>query len=213
MADLVDMQMKLDFHGKDVSFYNKRFPQLLFSLCLAIVFLILFALIVLYQVLHRPYPSFHGETISGEQRELMPHSDANLLPSTILNWASKAAVAAYTFSFDPNFAAKQLALSRPYFTVDGWDNYKSSVAGVIQDVTNKQLVVTGVVSGAPVIASQGDNGSGYIWHLQLPFLVTYQASDAIQISYYLILMDVVKVPASENPSGIGINRFVMTAPR
>lgn len=210
VVNKIESQLTLQ---KDITFYHERFPQLLFGLGVAIVILFFLSLIILYQVLHRPLPVFYAKTPAGEQFELMPHADANLLPLTILHWASKAAVAAYTFSFDPIFAAQQAALTQPYFTRAGWQAYQASTQDLMKDIIQKQLFVNGVVSGTPLIVGQGDVGDGYTWHLQIPFLVTYQGSEGVQLNYYLILMDVVKIPPNQNPIGIGINRFIMTSLR
>ncbi|MDX1900929.1 MAG: DotI/IcmL/TraM family protein [Gammaproteobacteria bacterium] len=197
---------------KDVQHYRDRFPKILLALTCAILLLLFISFFVLYQVLHRPLPKFYARTPKGAILTLLPHDSPNLLPNTVLRWASKAAVAAYTFSFDPTTIAQQNALLRPYFTETGWNDYQISVKGIMETVIKNQLFVNSVVSDTPVISRQGDFGDGYIWEIQIPFLVTYQSSEETKRSRFLVIMTVVRVPASDNPVGIGINRFVMVTP-
>jgi len=195
--------------NKNIAFYRDRFPQLLMAICIAIAVLLVISLIVLYQVFHRPTPLLQARAPNGSLLTLTPHDSPNLAPDTILHWASEAIVAAYTFSFDPTYAAQQAALARPYFTKTGWGDYQSSVASLMRTVVQNQLFVNSVVYNPPIIASQGDIGNGYTWEIQVPLLVTYQSSEKTVRNYYLVLLSIQRVQASENPAGIGINRFVV----
>jgi intracellular multiplication protein IcmL len=125
-----------------------------------------------------------------------------------LRWASKAATVAYTFDF-VNYNT-QTAAARPYFTEDGWQDYLNSVNNLINTIVQNQLFVNGVVSGAPVISNQGNiPGRGYVWRVQIPFLVTYQSANTTSKQNYFVIISIVKVPTYVNKQGIGIDQFVM----
>ena len=174
-------------------FYRDRYKSIIMALLIALAVLLVLVVLVLYQVFHRPLPLFSARSASGQQMPLMASNQPNLLSSTLIRWASKAAVAAYTFDF-VNYN-KQIALARPYFTDAGWEDYQNSIYSLIETIAQNQLFVNGVVSGAPVISNQGElPGRGYVWRIQMPFLVTYQSA----------------VPTSVNPAGIGIDQFVMS---
>src|SRR5690606_23717340 len=99
----------------------------------------------------------------------------NLLPETIIRWASKAAVLAYTFDF-VNYN-EQVNAVRPYFTNAGWNDYQRSVSSLINTVVQNQIFVYGIISGTPVISNEGVlPNKGYVWRVQIPFLVTYQSN-------------------------------------
>jgi intracellular multiplication protein IcmL len=67
-----------------------------------------------------------------------------------------------------------------------------------------------VVSDTPVISNQGEiPGKGYVWRIQMPFLVTYQSSEGTSKKSYMVSVTIVKVPTWKNPAGIGIDQFVM----
>lgn len=193
---------------KSNTFYRNNFNKFIFVLFIAIFVLLLMVLGVLYQVRTRPLPVFYAVSAEGQRISLVPNKEPNLLSDTILRWASKAAVTAYTFDF-ANYNA-QLDAARPYFTDVGWNGFRNSITGVINSVVQKQLFVNGVVSGPPVISNEGVlEGYGYAWRVQIPFLVTYQSANSTSRSSYTVIMTIVKIPTATNPQGIGVDQFVM----
>jgi len=187
-----------------ISHYQTFFIGMIGLVCLGLIVVS----VLLYQFFHRPAPVYSAVAPKGQRMVLTPESEPNLLPSTLITWANKAAVAAYTFNFI-NYD-QSLSKARPYFTQAGWDVYATSIAQAIQTVKQNQLFVSGVVVGAPVISNQGElPGRGYVWRIQLPFLVTYQSADNISQRYFTVILTIVKVPTWINPAGIGIDQFVM----
>lgn len=182
--------------------------QIIYVLILMMLVMLLAGAFVLYQILHRPVPVFYEKNPKGQTIELPSYNEPNYMPQTIITWASKAAVAAYTFNF-ANYN-KTIPLARPYFTDGGWQAYQRAISGVIAGVVKAQLIVQGVVAGAPVISNQGDlTGHGYSWRVQIPFLVTYLSAGESKSKNYYVIMLVVKVPTNINPQGIGIDSFDM----
>lgn len=190
------------------NFYRDYYQTLIIVLIVAIFLMLGMVGVVLYQIFHRPLPQFIAIAQDGKKLELTSFNEPNLLPSTLLKWASKAAVASYTFDF-VNYAA-QVLNARPYYTLAGWGEYRGSVIGLLNDIASKQLFVNGVVAGPPIISNQGElPGRGYAWRIQLPFLVTYQSSENTSKKNYLVVETIVKVPTNIDPTGIGIDQFVM----
>ena len=192
----------------DYEWYIKYYHFFIFSLIVGIFLILLMLVLVLYQIHHRPLPQFSAVAPNGQEMILTSSNEPNLLSSTLIQWASKAAVAAYTFDF-VNYN-KQAALARPYFTEAGWVHYIDSIGGLIQTIKQNQLLVNGVVTGAPVISNQGVlPGQGYVWRVQMPFLVTYQSSEGTSKKSFTVIVTIVRVPTWKNPAGIGIDQFVM----
>ena len=188
-------------------FYRDYYNALMLAITISMMVLIVLVSLLVYQLLHRPLPPFFAVSNSGQQIQLTAFSTPNLYPDTIIKWASKAAVAAYTFDF-ANYS-QQTAAARPYFTDVGWSDFQASLNTVINAIVQKQLIVSSVVSGTPIITNQGDLLGRYTWRLQIPFLVTYQAAQSSSQSNYTVIITIVKVPTSTNPTGIGIEQFVM----
>ena len=200
--------IKEDYIAKNNDFYRNHYHHIIMGI-MAVVLLMMFAIgFVFYQVANRPLPQFNAMQPDGKSILLIPYDQPNLSPETIVRWASKAAILAYTFSFE-NYN-NQIQEARPYFTEDGWQDYLSSVENLITTIVQNQLIINGVVSGTPVISNQGPvPGRGYVWRLQIPFLVTYQsANTSIKRNFYVVI-SIVRVPTNINKQGIGIDQFLM----
>lgn len=200
--------MNSKYLPEDNRFYAHYFHYFIFGIMATIALMIIIIGIVLYQVSSRPLPAFSALTPEGKQQSMVAYSEPNLLPETILKWASKAATAAYTFDFS-NYRT-QIEAARPYFTKGGWDAYLASVSGLVNTIVQNQVFVNGVVSGTPVISNQGPlPGKGYTWRVQIPFLVSYLSASGPVKQNYFVVLTIVSVPTNENPQGIGIDQFVM----
>jgi intracellular multiplication protein IcmL len=179
-------------------YYRDNSQNVIYVLIFLMVVLLFMGGLVLAQVLHRPIPQFAARRPNGQIMMLQTYEEPNLSSKTILSWASQAAVAAYTFNF-ANYS-KTIPLARPYFTPGGWQAYQNAINPVVQSITKAQLIVQGVVSGAAVIANQGPLiGHGYSWRVQIPFLS----------KRYFVIMNIVKIPTTTNPQGIGIDTYEM----
>jgi len=189
-------------------FFRNHYHHVIICVIGLLFLLIIVLAILFYQVMNRPLPQFNAVQSDGKTMLLIPNEQPNLLPDTILRWASKAATVAYTFDF-VNYNS-QTAAVRPYFTEDGWQDYLNSVNSLINTIVQNQLFVNGVVAGAPVISNQGNiPGRGYVWRVQIPFLVTYQSANTTSKQRYFVIISIVKVPTNVNKQGIGIDQFVM----
>lgn len=200
--------LQKQYQSRSNDFYRNHYHHIFIALMMTMVFFILLIVFVLYQLYNRPLPVFIAVKPSGEKMQLEAFNEPNLLPDTLLKWASKAATAAYTFDF-VNYN-KQIAAVRPYFTNDGWQDYLNSVDSLIKTIVQNQLIINGVVSEPPVISNQGPlPGKGYVWRIQIPFLVTYQTANTTSKQDFMVMLTIVHVPTDVNPQGIGIDQFVM----
>jgi intracellular multiplication protein IcmL len=191
-------------------FYRDYYQTVVYVLVGLIFTIILVSCVLVYQVLHRPLPRFYAQMQNHKQMPLVAYDEPNLMASTLIRWASKAAVAAYTFNFVDH--DKQISQARDYFTPGGWDAYQDAISTTVARVVKQQLFVYGVVSQPPVISFQGErpgSGLGYTWRIQIPFLATYQSAEESRSTEYFVLVTVVKVPTTVNPDAIGIDSFQM----
>lgn len=200
--------VKEKYIPKENSFYRYHYHHVLYGLMVIIALMMVAVGVVLYQIYQRPLPIFNAINPKGQTMLLTPFEEPNLLPDTILRWASKAASVAYTFDF-VNYN-RQINAARPFFTAAGWNDYGASVTGLVSTVVKNKLFVNGVVAGTPVIANQGPlPGRGYAWRVQIPFLVTYQSSNTLSQRTFYVVLTLIRVSTSVNPQGIGIDQFVM----
>lgn len=192
---------------KDKSYYIEAYRYFFIALTSLLGLSILLAGFILYQLATRPLPRFQAVLPDQSAMRLQPFESPSLLPETIIRFASKAAVTAYTFDF-VNYDG-QLSQAKPFFTPAGWADFRSSISGLVSSVVQGQLFVNGVVVGTPVISNQGPlPGRGYVWRVQIPFLVTFQSANTLDKKRYMVAVTIVHVPTSDNPQGIGIDQFV-----
>jgi len=207
MADKVTAHIE-KYVPSENDFYRQHYHHVLYVLITTIFLLIICLIVSVYLSVHRPLPAFNAVEPQGDKLLLVPYLEPNLLPETILRWASKAAVSAYTFDF-VNYR-QQIESVRPYFTDSGWKDYLSSVNDLIDTIVKNKVVINGVVTGTPVISNQGSlPGKGYTWRIQIPFLVTYQVGGPPVKRNYFVVLTIVRVPTNVNTQGIGIDQFVM----
>jgi len=193
---------------RDNSFYRDRYHQVIIIMMGVIVFVMAVIGLVAYQAINRPLPVFYAVQPDGKQKQIRANTEPNLLPDTLLRFASKAATVAYTFDF-VNYN-EQIDNVRPFFTDTGWKDYIASVKKLIETIVAGQIFVYGVVAGTPVISNQGPlPGKGYTWRIQIPFLVTYRTSETVRNREFMVRVMLVRVPTSKNPQGVGIDQFIM----
>lgn len=189
-------------------FYRRYYALIIMGVMGLLVILMAMMGFVFYQISTQPLPAFYAINPKNERMELSPAIVPNLLPDTIIRFASKAATLAYTFDFS-NYN-QQILLAKPYFTEAGWADYNASVSNLVETIVQNQLFVSGVVAGTPVISNQGELPAlGYTWKVQIPFLVTYQSANTTSTGKFLVVITLVKVSTTINPQGIGIEQFVM----
>jgi len=188
--------------------YRNKYHLLIIGLMvLVVLFYVCFAF-VFYELKNKPLPQFYAVQPDGKETLLIPYDEPNLLPETILRWASKAATAAYTFDF-VNYK-NQIAAVKPYFTEQGFADYSNSVNLLISRVLDQKIFVYGVVVGTPVISNEGPlPGYDYVWRVQIPFLVSYLSTAGPKKQNYTVVLSIVRVPTNVNKQGIGIDQFLM----
>src|SRR5262245_4208374 len=113
-------------------FYRMHYHHVIIGLMCLFFLVIIMVGVVFYQILNRPLPQFNAVQTDGKRMLLIPYDEPNLLPDTILRWASKAATVSYTFDFVRY--QEQTAAARPYFTENGWQDYLGSVSGLISTI-------------------------------------------------------------------------------
>src|SRR3990167_6078631 len=166
------------------AFYKESSHFLILVLMIEIAISISVVAFLMYIVSHRPMSLFYAVQENGNSIALTSYQEPNLLPDTIIRWASKAAATAYNFDFV--HYKEQLAEVRPYFTLAGWQDYTAALQGPVTSVIKNQLFVNGVVTGPPVISNQGNYPErGYVWRVQIPFLITYQSANKTSQQNYL----------------------------
>ena len=193
------------------NFYRDNYRRVLFSLLLCLLIIASLVALVFWQRTHLPSPKYFATSKDGRITPLYALSQPNLSKAAVLQWASTAAVSAYTYNF-VNYR-KAFQDTSKYFTPEGWQEFMTKLENSqnLEAMKQKKLVVSAVATGAPVILQEGLVAGRYAWKIQMPLLVTYQStSQQIQQSLLLTLM-VTRTPTLNSPEGIGIAQFAAQA--
>ncbi len=189
-------------------FQRDSHHQILLALLISIILNFLLAGAFVYIVRHPPAPQYFATTINGRITPLIPIDQPNMPPSTLLQWANSAAIAAYTYNF-VNYR-KELQSASEFFTPDGWREFIGALQGSnnLNAVIEKKLVVSAVATDAPVILDQGPINGIYTWTIQMPMLITYQSASATARQSVLVKMVIQRISTLNSARGIGISSFV-----
>jgi intracellular multiplication protein IcmL len=127
---------------------------------------------------------------------------------SVLVWANKAAVSAYSYNF-LNYK-QQLDIASQYFTPEGWKQFKAALVASknLEAVVKKKLVVSAVAAGSPIITHQGMENGKYTWYVQMPLLVTWQSANAQTQSNLIINMGIIKT--SDKKRDYALESFIAT---
>jgi intracellular multiplication protein IcmL len=185
--------------------YRKSMSALLLSL---LVNLALMAIIV-YQFLSKPAPVYFATQTNGSLIEIQPLTEPLIAQETLLTWATRAAVTAYSFNFVD--WQNDLNNAQQYFTATGFKNFVDALkaSGNLDTVVAKRLVVQATVVDVPRIIQQGLIQGRYAWKIQIPMLVKYTSASENLRQPILVTILVARVPTTQYPQGIAIAQFVV----
>ena len=192
-------------------FYRHNYSKMVMTVLMLVVAVIIMLSMFFWLFTHQPKPVYFATRSDGSLIKLTNLNEPNMPDSAVLQWAANAAVAANTYDFSNYRSALQQ--SQKYFTVSGWQEFLAALkrSNNLDTVLAKKLMVTTVVTGAPVVKQQGEIRGTYAWQIQLPMVLTYQSASEKFNQKVLVSLLVVRVTELDNPQGLGINQWVATA--
>lgn len=192
------------------NFYRDNYRRVVGALLVLLLVNFILVGVVFYQIYDRPSPQYFATSVDGRITPIFPLSEPMVPPSELLQWASRAAVAAYTYNFVDYREALQRVQNN--FTPDGWKSFEEALIGsrILETVVAKKLVVSAVATAAPVILEQGVINGRYAWKIQMPLLVTYQSASEQTQQPVIVTEVVTRVPTFNLPRGIAVASFVVS---
>lgn len=191
-------------------FYRDNYHRIV-MLCLILTGVIAALIGYIYYQHHSiPTPKYFATTVDGKIIKLTPLDKPNLTTNALLQWATEAATASYTFNF-VNYR-KALQDVRKFFTERGYRNFIAAqqAANNLQAIREKKLVVSAVPTGVPVVLKEGVLATGrYAWQVQVPMLIVYQSASEEFRQNVILTLIIVRVPTLESEGGVGIESFVV----
>lgn len=161
-----------------------------------------------FQFFTRERGHFYQQLPSGETIELTELDRPNVSTKALLEWASLAATATFTFDF-VNYETQLKAL-RDFFTADGYLNFLTSLESTktISTITSKNLQLSAVAIGPAIVLTEEMISGYHTWRIQVPLLVRYQSASVNETHQQIVTVLVTQVPTADAPKGIGIAQYV-----
>lgn len=189
-------------------FYRDSYRKLIVLLFLLALTIGCLSISIIILVKSRPTPTYFATTESGRIIPLIPLNQPNLTDQAILQWATQAVTTVFTYNFVNYRSVFQD--SRQYFTGGGWGNFMQAISSskLLSAVQEEKLMLTAVVSSAPVITNEYVFDGKYTWKAQVPVLVTFQSLSQTSYQSYIISLTIERVSTLDNKYGVGIGSFV-----
>lgn len=188
-------------------FYRDKYRQVSLAFLIVLVINLLLAGIIFYKVTNKPKPVYFATTADGKIIELTPLSQPVLTDAELLQFATQASVAAYTYNY-VNYR-KELQGVADFFTAQGWKNYQEELkkSKNLEAVLKNKLVGFATPTGAPVIVDRGVVNGVYAWKVTLPLLATFEGGSTKITQPLTVTMVIRRVPVVVAPKGVEVSSF------
>ena len=160
-----------------------------------------------WALLHKR-PVYFAATNDGRILPLVPLSRPGAEDRTVISWATEVAVSAYSYDFVD--WRKALSGLSPDFTKEGFSSFIGSLkaSGNLKLVEDNRMVASAVPVAAGVIVAKGLLKGVYVWKIQVPLLVTYQAARSSVSQNLLVTLLVVRRSVLSHPKGLAVAQFL-----
>jgi intracellular multiplication protein IcmL len=191
------------------NFYKDKSKLILIALLISIILNTVLAYSIFYSYTNPPKPKYFATSSNGRITKLYPLSAPNLSDAAVLQWATRASLAAFSYNF-VNFRSELQAASG-FFTPSGWTQFLNALteSNNLEAVKSKKLVVSAVARRTPVIITKGIVNGNYSWVIEVPLLITYQSGSDYSQTRDTVSLTVQRVSTLNSPQGIGISQFVV----
>jgi hypothetical protein len=152
---------------------------------------------------------FAAMSFDGKRMWLTSLSTPSLNTAAMCSWASQAATDVMTFGFDD--INERMGSAKKYFTEVGYQSFVAAAqsSGIIKMVMTNQQLVTAIPGGPAILGYEGIREGEYVWEIEVPLVLTVRAGDQRETARPTLLLTLVRVPTAQNPSGFGIQQWIM----
>ncbi len=153
---------------------------------------------------HQPQDSYYAENYEGKFRPMYAFDEPIISQPALLEWAASAATEIMTFGFSDY--DNRIYNSRFYFTPTGWVKFAPAIMGspILRAVTQSQQIIVAIPKQTPTLLTEGVEKGKYTWRVEVPLLLSIRAGSNQKTEYMNVNLEIVKVPTTEMPAGLGI---------
>ncbi len=177
-------------------FYKDNFRRVVLVLLISLVMNVALMGTVLFMSLKPTQFVYFATTSDGRLVELSGKDAPVLDNAAVLAWASRHIPEVY--QLDPLNYRSDLQRVQELFTPDGWSQFMSAYAKVINNVRDNSITMGASIYDVPVVLRAGVFGGSMSWQLQIPLLVSYQKDGKVDTKK--IIMQVILQKADNNQS-------------
>lgn len=192
-------------------FYRGSYRKLLFILVLSLTCNLFLGGGYYYLLTNPLTPVYFAVKLNGRILPVYPIDEPNQSDQEVLEWAKKAAMAAFTYNYT-NYR-QEFQSSSDFFSPWGWHQFLTALkdSNNLDAVKAKKMLVTAQlgVNRKYEIEKQGLIKGHYAWRVKIPLIVTYQSSVAFTQENTLVTMLILRFSTLNSPAGIGIEQFVV----
>ena len=190
-------------------FYRSNYRRVMTALLGLVVINIITLMVLSWKITHPNKPTYFATSSAGNVIPLVPLNQPLVGRQALLDWATEAATAAFSYDF-VNWRS-QLQDAAVYFTDDGWHNFLVGLnsSAILNTVQATQLAVTATPSNnpKPTILTQGMIGGVYAWRVQIPLTVSFRSSSETKIETVLVNLLIKRVSTLQYPLGLGVVQY------
>lgn len=203
-------------------YYRDGYRRLLGIMLVLALMLVASIAWVYYLFSHRPAPRYFVTNIHGGLIPLQSLSSPTISNQSLINWASRAASAAFTVNY-VQYREQMENAKDTYFTTFGAQQYQQEFvqSNDLATVINGSYVVVAQPNEAPTIVKQGveqvNNQNVYTWHVNLPLLLNFSSTNQTNRRLFDVKLTIVRssylvdnnAPNLDGMKGIGINQILV----
>lgn len=203
-------------------YYRDGYRRLLAIMLILVVMLVGSVAWVYYLFSHRPSPRYFVTNIHGGLIPLQPLTAPTISNQSLINWASRAASAAFTVNY-VQYREQMENAKDTYFTTFGGEQYQQEFvqSNDLATVINGNYIVVAEPNEAPTIVKQGveqvNNQNVYAWHVNLPLLLSFSNPGQNSRRLFDVKLTIIRssylvdsnAPNLDGMKGIGINQILV----
>jgi len=152
-----------------------------------------------------PEPKYFAMNTQNQFFNLTPLNEPGLSQGLLQNWVATFALASHTVDFY-NFD-NQVTNMKKYFTPTGYDEYVANISGFRDEVIQKQIMLSCIVTEAPSIRRSTVIDNIYEWYVEVPILIRYDSASAARNEKRTLTLVIRRYPNPENPYGVAVSMF------
>ncbi len=203
-------------------YYRDGYRRLLGIVLVLAAMLVASMVWVYYLFSHRPSPRYFATNVHGGLIPLQPLTTPTLPNQQLINWASRAASAAFTINY-VQYREQMQTVKDTYFTTSGGEQYQQQLvqSNDLETIINGAYVVVAQPNAAPTIIKQGieniNNQNLYAWHVNMPLVVNFSNATQSIRRFFDVNLTIIRssylvdnnAPNLDGMKGIGISQILV----